>query len=468
MFPIISPYSISVDRALDPLCRDLLPPALVALLTVSDVPAPQPGQVCLAVLVAPDAVAAAEARLAEQGLVGVPVIAVDSGRPGELADRLSGLLVARLHRVEREAGDSRTAAAMLRRENTAIVTRFREIEGFLHSLGNPQISRSLTWEPVGRVCILPPQGSLLQHLPVSIVNISAIDLWLPEVSRAQQADLKAALVDGAGRTHPLIVTQDDLKLGTGWVRLAMDAAVQGDARDCALTLKNGGTSALVVGMGMRTPVTRFAASGEGMPGDQVVALRAWKALAGVMLPETGTAIGAGEMPRDMLPRFLSPSSLPRPEIFAMPHAAPDYITGDFWENEDAVIVHPSRSGPVCAIIRDVPLRGLRQLTAVVTVGHPRAPNLNFAIGVTPHGALGRDGYWEGCLGPWLHALPARGWAQVHCVPQMPIDRADIYLAASLAQDLPNDLSWALFRGFRVVTDAAGAEDRMALHDAGPS
>lgn len=457
MLQTTSPYSIAVDPALDGLCRQVLPQSLAALMRVADAPAAEPGRTCLAVLVPPQGQTAAEAALAEQGLQGVPVIGVDPGEPGDLTGDLTALLVARLQRVERDSVDCRDAAALLRRENTSITTRFREIESFLHSLGNPQLSRSLTWEPVGNVRALPPQAVMTQHLPVSIVNVTAIDLWLPELGRGQQQDLTVTLLDGAGLHHPLNVTQDDLRLGSGWVRFAMNGAVQGDARDCAVTLRNGGTAPLAVGMGMRTPVTRFAALGEGMPGDQVMAMRIWKAMAGAMMPETGVNLTAGAAPRDTVARFLSPSSLPRPEVFAMPLSAPDYVTGDFWENEDAVIVHPSRSGPVCAVIRDVPLRGLRQLSAVVTVGHSRAPNLNFAIGVTPQGALGRDGYWEGCLGPWLHSLPARGWAQVHCVPSGPIDRADIYLAASLAQDLPNDLSWALFRGFRVVTDA-GAED----------
>nr|WP_246588083.1 DUF6212 domain-containing protein [Paracoccus bogoriensis] len=97
---------------------------------------------------------------------------------------------------------------------------------------------------------------------------------------------------------------------------------------------------------------------------------------------------------------------------------------------------------------------LSHITAVVTVGHPQAPNLNLAVGVAPAGLVGRDGFWQGRIGPWVHGLPALGWAQAHCVPSEPIrDRADIFLAASLAHDGPNDLSWALFRGLRVVTGA---------------
>lgn len=249
-------------------------------------------------------------------------------------------------------------------------------------------------------------------------------------------------------------------MGSGWVRFLLSGAVAGDARNCTLVVQNAGPAKLSVGMGMRTPDARFAAQGEGMPGDQVIALRVWKALAGAEIPDNRAA--AVIDPRwEMTARFLTPSSLPRPEVFALPSSAQDYVTADFWENEDAIIVHPSRIGPVCAVIRDVPLQGLRQLTAVVTVGHAQAPTMNFAIGVAPHGALGRDGYWQGCLGPWLHGLPPHGWAQVHCVPAQSIERADIFLATSLTQDLPNDLSWGLFRGFRAVTATSRAGQEAA-------
>ena len=51
----------------------------------------------------------------------------------------------------------------------------------------------------------------------------------------------------------------------------------------------------------------------------------------------------------------------------------------------------------------------------------------------------------------VHGLPPHGWSQAHCIPVEPIvGRADILLAVSLASDRPNDLSWGLFRGFRIA------------------
>ena len=455
-------YSIAVDPTLARVCDGLLerhlPPTLIGMLDLEAGDRPAPGRICLAQLIPVGTGAAQAQRLSESGHHGLPVIEVDPDQPELLADRVTALLVERLQRSETAAAESRESAALLRRENISGAVRFREIESFLHALGNPHVARSLHWEPSGALTELAAEGSVSQLLPLNIVSITAIDLWLPERVHAQKCELQVLLQDSTGDAHALAEIPDEMRIGSGWVRFALPTAVQGDARNCALVVRNLGPARLVVGLGMRMPDARFSAQGETMPGDQVLALRVWKALAGASIPERREKPMID--PRlEMTARVLQPSALPAPEIFAMPTSALDYITADFWEAEDAIMVHPSRSGPVCAVIRDVPMRGLLQLSAVVTAGHAQSPNLNFAMGVTPQGAISRNGIWESCLGAWVHGLPAAGWAQVHCVPTAPItDRADIYLATSLAQDMPNDHSWGLFRSFRAVTGQRAAEE----------
>lgn len=449
-------YVIAVESGLAAACKSVLkaalPPTLFEMLDPTDAASAAPGRVCLARIVPlRSGPALAEAVEGDKSR-GVPLIEFDPKRPKLVLEQLTALLVQRLNRCETASAASRDAAALLRRENISGTTRFREIESFLHSLGNPHVSRSLSWEPQGAMAEMPADMVVVQHLPVNVVSVTAIDLWLPERLQSQNCALDVALMDSAGERHVMTEVTDTLKIGSGWVRFALPMAVAGDARNCSLVLRNLGPARLAVGLGMRMPDPRFSAQGDGMPGDQVLALRVWKALAGAAIPDHrgGPLIDPHQ---ELTASVLQASDLPAPELFASPALAQDYVTADFWAAEDVIMVHPSRSGTVCAVIRDVPMRGLRQLTALVTTGHARSPNLNFAIGVTPHGALGRDGFWESCMGPWVHGLPAHGWAQVHCVPSTPIDRADIYLATSLAQDIPNDHSWGLFRSFRAVTGA---------------
>nr|WP_162623685.1 DUF6212 domain-containing protein [Paracoccus saliphilus] len=391
------------------------------------------------------------ARLNERGMANVAVIEVDPARPEHMCQELLTLLTTRLDTYEQEMGETRLASATLRRENHSDKTRFREIESFLYSLGNPQIARSLSWEPSGAIRRLSGEATIVQNIPLNAVSITALDLWLPEMPRNRDLGLSLSIIDAAGTAHELTEAYTGEETRGGWVRFLLDAPLKGDARNCSLVLRFTGNGTLAVGMGPRTPDRSFAARGDGMEEDDALALRVWKAIAGATLPEEPLALLASSNTGSHA-RFLSPASLPAPQLFAKPASASDYVTADYWENEDVVMVHPSRSGAVCAVIRDVPLPRLSHISAIVTVGHPQAPNLNMAVGVAPAGSIGRDGLWQTCMGPWVHGLPALGWAQAHCVPTSRINgRADIFLAVSLAQDVPNDLSWGLFRGFRVVT-----------------
>lgn len=450
-------YGLFVDPDIADACQHLLPTQLVAVPVSAEGDAldlaPAPGRAWLAALVGPSRTSAWRDRLNACGMADVPVIEVDPARPEGMCRELLTLLTTRLNISEQEMGETRLASAMLRRENQSDKTRFREIESFLYSLGNPQVARSLSWEPSGAIRRLSGEATVVQNIPLNAVSITALDLWLPEMPRNRDLGLTLSIIDAAGASHDLTEAYGGAETRTqdGWVRFLLDAPLRGDARDCSLVLRYTGNGKLAVGMGPRTPDRHFAARGDGMDEDEALALRVWKAIAGAALPEEPTAMLAGS---DMggHARFLSPASLPAPELFAKPASATDYVTADYWENEDVVMVHPSRSGPVCAVIRDVSLPRLRHISAIVTVGHPQAPNLNMAVGVAPAGSIGRDGLWQGCMGPWVHGLPALGWAQAHCVPASRIQgRADVFLAVSLAQDVPNDLSWGLFRGFRVVT-----------------
>lgn len=382
----------------------------------------------------------------------LPRIDFDPEDTSKLAMDIIQLLMERLKRTEEDAGCARLSASILRRENLALEENLKSVENFLYTLGNPRAMRALSWDPVGKLVAIASGEALVQQLPVGAASISAVDIWLPNGQRAALSGLECRLLCASGQGHTLLATPALGGLDAGWVRFSLPAPLQVPEQDCALRLSWRGTDDFVMGLGNAVPDRRFAAhldSGETQ--DHVLALRVWKSLPGVRLPEPAPSLGGeGPAPLDDA-GFLSPSDLPRPELFASPPLVDDHVSASFWENEDAIMVHPSRHGPVCAVIRDVELPALSHLSALVNVGHPRSPSLNFSVGVAPHGAVDEDGYWQRRMGPWVHGLPPHGWSQAHCIPVEPIvGRADILLAVSLASDRPNDLSWGLFRGFRIA------------------
>lgn len=353
-----------------------------------------------------------------------------------------------------------------------LATRLREIEVLLHGLGSPQFSKALSWQPGGSVLTLTPGQSVGQVLPISAVSLTAIDLWFPQVVMPVIDDLAVTIEDAAGQVYPLQPVNPDMGLETGWLRFGLAEPIPGVGRDCRVKLTWSDEASISLGLSQAVPDPRFRATlSAGRGPDETLALCAWQSLGGIRLPACAPAFSTGRVVSILKAEFIRASALPRPQLLAMPVLATDHVSTAFWEKEDAILVHPSRSGPACAIIRGVDLAGLSHLSALVNVGHARAPSLNFALGVAPQGAVDEDGHRQRRLGPWVTGIPAQSRGQAHCLPVEPITgKADILLATSLATDVPNDLSWRLFRGLRfshgnrsascgASRDEAAAEDR---------
>ncbi|SMO97825.1 DUF6212 domain-containing protein [Paracoccus laeviglucosivorans] len=394
---------------------------------------------------------ALKAALSDGPFAKLEIFELDPDEPRGFSDSIIQLLLGELKSARRDIGEARMAAAQLRSESMGTKARLREIENLLYSLGNPQISNALTWQPTGKMLSLTAGQSVSQLLPINAVGLTAIDLWFPEVVMPMIEEFSVVLQDSSGRIYPTQVASPDMGLETGWLRFNLPEPIEGIGRDCHLRIEMADEGRLSLGLSQAVPDPIFRANGETGPlADEALALRAWQSLGGVRLPSCSPTISGNQAVSITESRFIPASSFPEPEVFSLPFQASDHVSTAHWEKEDAILVHPSRTGAVCAILRDVDMAGLSHISALVTVGHSRAPNLNFAIGVAPHGVVDEDGFWQRRMGPWVTGLPARGWAQAHCIPVEPITgRADLLLAVSLAADVPNDLSWGLFRGFRI-------------------
>lgn len=462
--------SFVVDERVQDMVRALLPKNVtLESIALADISARRDGPVSRPALAAVALAGHAEtmrAALAEGPDAQAMIVELDPARPEAACATLLGIFADEVAAAHRRTGEARAIAAQFRADSLTTTTRLREIENLLYSLGNPQLVSTLAWPPTGRMLVLEPEQSVEQALPLNAVSLSAIDLWFPQVVLPQIGDLAAEIRDASGQAHVLYAAIPDMGIETGWVRFVLDEPVAGVGRDCRLRLSWTGGEDLTIGLGLPVPDPRFRAGiSAGTAPEETLALRVWQSLGGVRLPACTPAFTGGGTTTIRRAEFVLPSALPRPEVFALPMTAQDHVSTDFWSKEDAIFVHPSRQGAVCAIIRGVDLAGLSHVAALVTVGHARAPNLNFAIGVAPHGRVDEDGFWQRRLGPWVTGLPARGWGQAHCIPVEPITgKADILMAVSLATDVPNDLSWGLFRGFRFSRgDDAAAQDEAQGH-----
>ncbi|MRX51396.1 hypothetical protein GI374_13280 [Paracoccus sp. S-4012] len=422
--------------------------AAAALPGLEVVPAAQAGgdgraRLCL---VAPGADADAQAALEAAGLGHLPRV-VWNGDPAALVAGMG----ARLEAALADAGAARRSAALLRREQEALNRRFKALEGLAWALGGPQASLALDWPP-GPATATVPEGSatLRQALPVDVSGLAAVDLLLPELTPEEAGEVVVAIEDSEGHLHPLALAATSVERADGWLRFAAETPLPVDPQDGVL-LAEGLPEGTIIGLGHPVPDPDFAAHGlEGGDGC-TLALRVWKGItgtAGSMAPTAPAVAG-------LVHERLLPADLPRPALIARPRAARDHVATDFWAKENAVLVHPSTAGPVCARLARVPVAGVQRASAVVHAAHPRSGVLGFAMGFAAPGQATSDN-WQQFLGPWTYLAPG-SWGEVHAPPQPSAARmgrsCDLLLATCVAGEATNESAWALFRAFRLSRSA---------------
>ncbi|AXC49591.1 hypothetical protein DRW48_07705 [Paracoccus suum] len=424
---------------------ELLP---VALDTAPDDPNLRAAMAPARLLLAPRASLTQARDLADAA--GLPDLAVAA-----LEDAITAVpaaLAARLAAAERDAGIARRSAALLRRETEEVSRRLNTLEAFIWGLGGPRQMQALHWPPADRIAHAPAADAVLtQRLPIDSPGIAAVDLWLPDAGESEARELSVAILDSEGTVHALRLDDGALRRDDGWLRFLAPAPLAGDRQDCSLQL-SGADPKLSLGLGPAVPDPDFALHGsdtqDGEDSDRTLALRVWRATGGAGL--TITEGGAGR-PGNAFAQRIRPADMPRPSLLATPRGAKDYVATAFWAGEDAILVHPSAGGPVCALLQRVPLAGLTRLSAVVHAARRDGPPVAFALGVSQSGNITEDN-WADHLGPWV-TLPPGGWGEVHAplkAAAMSGERCDVALATAVAGGASNDNAWALFRAFRAV------------------
>lgn len=406
----------------------------------------------LAALAMPEELAQMRGWLDAAGLDRLPVVAW-TGSPLTLLPVLAGLM----HETRADAGRARHAAGLLRIELDRVQARFRALESFAYSIGGPTRSLALDWPAEGMTLRgdagpghqggQAAQGAIRQNLPLDASSIAAVELWFPNADATDAARLTVGLHDREDVLSPLVLDPLSVAAGGGWLRFTGGPMVGRDAQDCTLVI-HGPLEDVDIGLSMPVPDPAFHAQGLAEETDRVLALRVWRAVSQLALPALpGPAADAARTSR------ILPSELPRPALLAVPGDASDHVVTSFWAREDAILVHPSARGPVCALLQRIPLPVPQHVSAIIHVAHAAAPVIGFAIGCLPPGHLSQDD-WQRHLGPWTYLAPG-SWGEVHAFAAPAAGSScDLILATCVAGAARNDNAWALFRGFRMVWGAS--------------
>ncbi len=250
----------------------------------------------------------------------LPVIEVPEDVTAKVLSRIvmENLLLDRA-RWRQGHGELQAENAALRRDYMKLQQSFSRTEDFLLAAMAPEFSCARDWPYAGAAL---PAGTYTQRLPAGSAGLLAVDIWAMEAGEGCARFCRLTGEDFAEEI-PFAATR------AGWVRLCLPEALSGLAEDVVLCLE----SDIPLGLSLPTPLAMFHVGEARSP----LALRVWKGLQGVSLPEM----------RPEAKRFILPASgLPEPEILQGGSAKP-------LREREAIALHPGHDGKLDLVFRGV-------------------------------------------------------------------------------------------------------------------
>jgi len=152
-----------------------------------------------------------------------------------------------------------------------------------------------------------------------------------------------------------------------------------------------------------------------------------------------------------------PSDCPRPELLVAPENRESFVQVDYWEKENAIMVHGTVTGAVTAVLRGVPVEDLVGVTASIHSMHRESPALGYRLALAPAGA-DREAAADVDALLWTVLLP-RQWGETHAFLNEPYSGPLDLLLTVMVANHPGASNWAwgLFRGFRLRSVPVGGE-----------
>ncbi len=234
-----------------------------------------------------------------------------------LDDFCAAAMAARLGQLRAEAAEERAAAAALRQDYRVLQDNFLAVEGFLNGALTPKFTLARHWDFADDTVACQSGEKIDQALPVSSAALVAVDLWL-ESGMVQVCLLTA---DGALATDPVTLT------GTGWQR-AQFAAIAGSADQISLQVVALEDS--ILGLSHASPWPEY--------GKNPMALRLWKGLTGVEIPDVSLQTKSRQ--------FIMPADFPTAEPLGAGSAK-------LLEIDNVLVIHTDYFGAANLALRNI-------------------------------------------------------------------------------------------------------------------
>lgn len=406
---------------------------------------------------------AALVDLVEAAQVPHKTLPLDANREALLATALE-FLADRDATTRQQGAADRAALAELRRGHMQMQTDHAELESWVWDAMAPKFTRVREWPATAGILKLPgPETPLTQPLPVPARGFIAVDVHLA-ASAPSAGTIHFVLAPPCGPDFEHTAASHNIRAGeSGWTRLILPRAPGGFPQDAVLKLWWQGADAPQLSLAPDSPFADVNVSAGGTPQSAPLALNVYQTLPrqpGPPLHDPRRALPADGHTRLVLPGDLAPpQALPysRNPVRKALKRYPDFTRVEFWEKENAVFVHPSIHRPVVALVPGLTVDALVQIEAIIRVFRDKTLPISFAIGAAPSGTVASSEEALTHLGDWMQLLPAE-WGEAWCGLATPLSGSiDLLLATAMPNMPVNRDADALFCGFRLTTQADGAQ-----------
>jgi hypothetical protein len=357
-------------------------------------------------------------------------------------------------RVATRAVDLNRQLALLRQQQDATQSAFQRLENFAYQHQLTQRQLDATFAPVvgSPDLVLAPGSLLAQRLPGGSVGLSDVSLRIADGAMPRSGALECWLESpDLGRELARWIIPVD-RITPGWLRLALDVALDADPVSLVLHLHWTGNADLHIESAMAHPDVRFRPVLDGIARGCVPAMQLWHHLAGSRAPMSAMGVrplGSGKPNMGGVIRRVEAQELARAVNL-------DTLKTDvpLFEGGDALLVHVLPDRMSCAILA-VAQAGARQISATICTRHPDGPPVEYAIAVLPDQLRPLKARQEPKFPANLHS----GWVRTRAMqplqatlilPEPLESSADIYLMTRLPAGHRSDaFGWSTFSDLTV-------------------
>lgn len=377
----------------------------------------------------------------------------------------------------------RQSLATLRRDHEETLERFAELESVTSHYFTPKRVRRLNVSPSSAVVtlrvarprdpdsssndVLPGRtareqrsglsgydsGRVRQLLPARVMGLAALELYVESTYEGDEGLLGVDLYLGPSTEPAHSWTRPADQIRTGWLTLELDRALASREQDATIevTWKGGSGSSLSLALSHPNPIAEYCASlgGEGLRLQAPLAVRTWSmapglSVAGAGSSEPATVRDVAAPSSGAVTRFaLGSNELDRVMLAGPSDDALDWVPVAFRETENDIRVHPIPGRTAVGVVRDLRLRDVQSVSALVVIEHQKSMAIEFGLAIVPQQASYAAP--EDLIRQWTAVEPLLYTEIVGTVDVTPGVPSDLLLATRMVNDAGTAYAWAAFK-----------------------